>query len=245
MPPTRLFAPGGSGSNLVVGADYSQISGGGGQNLLVALGANVVVNGGAGTNQVVLDGNGDTANLSNGSVTTAPNTGSNVFANGDQITAAAGDLVGVYGGGNTISAQGSDHLVLSGTAGNFDEVSVSNDNPASGSDGGVWLDSNVQANVTGNVDTVAVGTGDSVGVYGASNTVNVGADAFVVIGNTSGGGDAVNASGDMSGGATANGQPTGIAINVGASANVAAAILSIWTSYPVRCAGSAGRRGCL
>ncbi|WP_425126797.1 hypothetical protein, partial [Burkholderia gladioli] len=74
-----------------------------------------------------------------------------------------------------------------------------------GQNTGIWIDGNAQANINGDNDSLGINAGDSVGVYGGGNVISATSGADLVVGNTSGSFDTVNASGVAAGGTTANG----------------------------------------
>jgi len=134
---------------------------------------------------------------------------------GGMVNLSSGAAATVVGGNDVINGAGSNTVSISGTNGSSDSVILS------GTANLVSLAANVQANVSVSGATINLATGDSSGIYGGGNRINSGANDLVVIANTNGAFDTVNASGDAAGGTTANGQPTGIFLNANAQANVA------------------------
>ncbi|WP_425127396.1 hypothetical protein, partial [Burkholderia gladioli] len=64
---------------------------------------------------------------------------------------------------------------------------------ANGQNTGIWINGDAQANINGNNNNLGVNAGDSVGVYGGGNVISATSGADLVVGNTSGSFDTVNA----------------------------------------------------
>ncbi|WP_322028033.1 matrixin family metalloprotease, partial [Burkholderia sp. BCC1977] len=77
-----------------------------------------------------------------------------------------------------------------------------------------------QVNVNGSNDGINEAAGDTAGVYGGGNVINLSANTCTVVGDTNGAFDTIVGSGDALGGAAANGQGTGIGMNVNSQVNV-------------------------
>ncbi|URV24123.1 beta strand repeat-containing protein [Burkholderia gladioli] len=172
-----------------------------------------------------VNSNGDQANGSAvGGISLGSNTQANVNGGNNEINEATGDSLGVYGGGNIINTTSGADLVVGNTSGDFDTVNASSvaagGTTANGQNTGIWIDGNAQANINGDNDSLGINAGDSVGVYGGGNVISATSGADLVVGDTNGDFDTVNASGVAAGGSTANGQNTGIWINGDAQANI-------------------------
>ncbi|RXV73471.1 hypothetical protein D1006_14785 [Burkholderia stabilis] len=167
---------------------------------------------------------GTVANGQGTGVWLATNAQANVDGNNNGITVNAGDSMGAYGGGDTINATADSLTYVANTNGSYDNVNVTGDafggTVANGQGTGVWLATNVQANVDGSHNGITVNSGDSVGAYGGGDTINATAGSLTYIADTSGSADTINASSDSFGGKTANGQDTGIWISASSQANV-------------------------
>jgi hypothetical protein len=203
----------GSGDTIIGAANDTIIVGGSGD----------IINGVAG-DTVDLSGAEQTVDMTGGQVDIATNTQVSVTGNDDGISEAAGDSLGAYGGGNTIDTTAGALTVVGSTNGNFDLINASGDQfggiTANGQQTGIFVNNNSQINEVGSNDGISETAGDSVGVYGGGNTIDTAAGALSVLGNTNGAFDTVNGSGDQSGGTTANGQGTGIALNGNTQANI-------------------------
>ena len=207
--------------------DYVVATGGG--NVIDAVaGAQAYITGTNG-NFDTIDGNGDalgskTANGQPTGILLSTNAQVNVNGSGDGIAEAAGDSVGVYGGGNSINVTAGTYTAIGNTNGNFDTINGSSVawgvTTANGQSTGIGLNANSQVNVNGSGDGVNEAAGDSVGVYGGGNSINVAAGALTVVGDTNGNFDTLNGSDDALGGKTANGQDTGIGLNINSQVNV-------------------------
>ncbi len=172
-------------------------------------GANTIDVGGA-SQSLTLETSGSTID------TSAGDTGEVLSGSGFTLDGAAGQFTGtVTGGGDVfdLDASSGSSLTLGGTNSSSDTVYASSD--------AVTLDGNTQVNVSGSHDTVIEAAGDSMGITGGGNTIDAGADELVWITNTGGVSDTVNASSDLAGGKTANGEATGIEITSNAQVNVA------------------------
>ncbi|NIF69884.1 S-layer family protein [Burkholderia sp. Ap-962] len=235
-----IVAPGATGSpytfsisgsdNNIMGINSTPITGS-------AVGVNVsgsenTINAGAGTSVSlsntngrfdVVNANGDQFNQGGG-ISLASNTQANVNGSGNGISVANGDSMGAYGGGNTINATAGSVVAMSGTNGSYDTVNANGvafgGTAANGQGTGIWLDSNVQANIGGNNNGISVAAGDSMGAYGGGNTINATAGSVVAMSGTSGFYDTVNANGVAFGGTAANGQGTGIWLDSNVQANI-------------------------
>ncbi|WP_423391951.1 beta strand repeat-containing protein [Burkholderia sp. LMG 21824] len=167
---------------------------------------------------------GTVANGQGTGVWLATNAQANVDGNNNGITVNSGDSMGAYGGGDTINATANSLTYVASTNGSYDNVNVSGDTfggtVANGQGTGVWLATNAQVNVYGNNNGIAVNSGDSMGAYGGGDTINATANSLTYVTDTNGVFDTINASGDVFGGKTANGQGTGIWINANSQANV-------------------------
>ncbi|WP_186237514.1 beta strand repeat-containing protein [Burkholderia gladioli] len=201
---------------------------GGGNVISVASGADLVVGNTNGSfDTVTASGDaagGTTANGQNTGIWINGNAQANINGDNDSLGVNAGDSVGVYGGGNVISVASGADLVVGNTNGSFDTVTASGDaaggTTANGQNTGIWINSNAQANINGDNDNLDVSAGDSIGVYGGGNTINATGGVDLVVGNTDGSLDTINATGVMADGVAANGQGTGIWINSNAQASV-------------------------
>ncbi|MFG1400195.1 matrixin family metalloprotease [Roseixanthobacter pseudopolyaromaticivorans] len=144
----------------------------------------------------------------------ADNTQAYFSGNNGQIWENTGDTVNTSGGGNVISAGLNDLTRITNTNGNADNISAYNDGngvTADNQTSEIWFDNNSQANISGNGNSIVENSGDTLGVYGSTNTIsNIGAGDETWVGNTNGGVDNLYATGAAFGGTTANGQPTGI-----------------------------------
>ena len=172
-------------------------------------GANTIDVGGA-SQSLTLETSGSTID------TSAGDTGEVLSGSGFTLNGTTGQFTGtVTGGGDVfdLDAGSGSSLTLGGTNSSSDTVYASSD--------AVTLDGNTQVNVSGSHDTVTEAAGDSMGITGGGNTIDAGADELVWITNTGGASDTVNASSDVAGGKTANGEATGIEITSNAQVNVA------------------------
>jgi predicted Zn-dependent protease len=155
----------------------------------------------------------DTTNSSN--VTTVNVSGQSVVenCNGETINVAAGSTVTINGTNDIINGGAGSSITLggNGTIG-FNTVD------ATGAT--VTVEANSQVNVSGNTDIINLTTGDSMGAYGSGNIINSANTNLVVVGSTNNSADTINATGDVTGGTTANGQSTGIYLNANSQANV-------------------------
>ncbi|UVS88566.1 S-layer family protein (plasmid) [Burkholderia glumae] len=152
------------------------------------------------------------------------NVQANVNGNNIGISVTSGDSMGAYGGGNTINATPNSVVYASGTNGSYDTINANGNSfggtAANGQGTGVWLDKNVQVNVNGAGNGIALNSGDSVGVYGGGNVVDAAPITTTAIYNTNGNAVVVNATGDLFGAVTANGQGSGIWLGQNAQATV-------------------------
>ncbi len=139
-------------------------------------------------------------------------TGANLTLINAAINIANGASATVNEGGNSITESANAQVTITGTNGSADNVNASSAQ--------ITLDDNSQAWANGNGDQVNLGTGDSLQAFGGGNTIYSGADDLAMIGNTNNSYDAVYANKDAFGGATANGQSTGVYVNNNAQANV-------------------------
>ncbi|WP_423383702.1 S8 family serine peptidase [Burkholderia sp. LMG 32019] len=160
-----------------------------------------------------LNGNSNTvyANGSGDSVTIGSNfTGNNVFGSGVAINAGSGDTLGVYGASNKVTIGAGSGLWLNGGTSSV---------YANGSGDSVTIGSNFAGNnVFGSGVTINAGSGDTLGVYGASNKVTIGAGSGLWLnGGTSsvyanGSGDSVTIGSNFAGN---NVFGSGVTINAG------------------------------
>ncbi len=139
-------------------------------------------------------------------------TGANLTLINAAINIANGASATVNEGGNSITESANAQVTITGTNGSADNVNASSAQ--------ITLDDNSQAWANGNGDQVNLGTGDSLQAFGGGNTIYSGADDLAMIGNTNNSYDAVYANKDAFGGATANGQSTGVYVNNNAQALV-------------------------
>jgi hypothetical protein len=189
------------------------LTGGSGTDLLLELGDDGTVTSGTGSDQILLDGENDAADATGVTVNLGADISDTLDGADNTVNLGEDDSLAAFGGGNSIQLASGDTLVAGATDLTFDTVAASSDT--------ITLDDDVQVNLSGSDDSISLGTGDSLGAYGGGNTIDAGAGDLVVVGSTGTNLDTVNAAGDISGSATANGQATGIYVDDGAQANVA------------------------
>ena len=160
--------------------------------------------------------------------------GSGVYLNPDAQAQVSGsnngialgndDIIGAVGGGNTINGTADDQIGIGSTNGDVDAINVSGDQLGSAVDygvgSGIYLNPDTQANVAGSYDGIALGTGDTLGAAGGSNTINSGAATLVYVTQTGGAVDTLNVSNDQADGNGAGGAPTGVILAANAEANL-------------------------
>ncbi len=207
------------------GIGASTLKGGSGNNLLIQLGNNGTVVGGSGNNQILLAGTNEQVAATNSIIDTAARSSVSLSGKNDTVQlGGTGDSLAAYGGGYTITAGAGDSVVLGSTNGTADTVDANGDQlggtTANGQGTGISLNSNAQANVYGSSDGITLNAGDSLAAFGGGNTILSGAGDYVLVSNTNGSADTVDANGDQLGGKTSNGQGTGIALASNAQANV-------------------------
>lgn len=166
----------------------------------------------------------DTVTATGDGVTLDGSTQLNLTGTGNTIGLASGDSLGVSGGGNTLNVGADEQVVLGNTGKDFDTVDATGDASgqavADGEYSGVILGDNAQANLNGNGNFVGLASGDSFGAYGGGNTLSVGADEQVVIGDTNKNFDTINATGDVSGQTVADGEYSGVILTDNTQANL-------------------------
>ncbi|WP_186148977.1 beta strand repeat-containing protein [Burkholderia gladioli] len=208
----------GNDNNLGVNAGDSVGVYGGGNVVSTTAGALVVADGTNGSYDTIT-GSGDslggtTANGQGTGIWIAADSQANVSGNDNGISLSALDSTGVYGGGNVIYTTAGVGVAIGDTNGSYDTINGSGDatggTTANGQSTGIWFASNSQANVNGNNDNIGLNSGDSVGVYGGGNVVDVSADTDVYIADTDGSFDTINGNDDALGSNAANGQDSGI-----------------------------------
>ncbi len=208
----------GNDNNLGVNAGDSVGVYGGGNVVNTTAGALVVADGTNGSYDTI-NGNGDSlggtaANGQGTGIWIAADSQANVSGNDNGISLSALDSTGVYGGGNVIYTTAGVGVAIGDTNGSYDTINGSGDatggTTANGQSTGIWFASNSQANVNGDNDNIGLNSGDSVGVYGGGNVVDVSADTDVYIADTDGSFDTINGNDDALGSNAANGQDSGI-----------------------------------
>ena len=218
----------GSGNSITLGSGDSLGAYGGGNTISTQAGDTIAIGSTSGWFDAVV-GSGDAAGqaAANGQPTGIvlfDNAQANVVGSHDNVTLGTGDSLGLYGGGNAVSTGAGDLVAVGSTNGDFDTIrgdgDVAGQTASNGQPTGIVLYDNAQANVFGNHDNVALGTGDSLGAYGGGNAISTGAGNLVAIGGTNGVFDTVQGNDDIAGGVAANGQPTGIVLFDNAQANV-------------------------
>ncbi|WP_175796682.1 beta strand repeat-containing protein [Burkholderia anthina] len=211
----------GSGDGVYEAAGDSLGVYGGGNTISTVAGALTVVGDTNGAFDTI-DGSNDalggaTANGQSTGIGLNANTQVNVNGSNDGINEATGDTAGVYGGGDVINLAANTCTVVGDTNGAFDTIDGSGDTlggtAGNGQGTGIGMNVNSQVNVRGSDDGVNEAAGDSLGVYGGGNTINTTAGALTYIADTNGNADTIDASGDVFGGTTANGQDTGIYVD--------------------------------
>ncbi|WP_323992965.1 matrixin family metalloprotease [Nguyenibacter sp. L1] len=171
------------------------------------------------------DVSGDkTANGLNTGIVFDSNVEANMYGSGNTITENNADALTVDGGGNSVYAGPDEYLEIAGTGGNYDNVHGSGDaagaTTANGQGAGIILDTNTQATVYGNGDTITENAGDALGVGGNGNTIYAGADEYLFVSGTNGDYDTIYAGSDAAGATTANGQGAGITLDTNTQATV-------------------------
>ncbi|SIO61495.1 beta strand repeat-containing protein [Paraburkholderia phenazinium] len=201
---------------------------GGGNSIDTGAGALTYITGTNGDADAV-SGNGDqfggtTANGQDTGIVLTADSQANITGSDDGISETTGDSMGVAGGGNSIDTVAGALTYITDTNGNYDDVTASNDamggTTANGQQTGIVMTSDSQANIFGNGDGISESAGDSAGIYGGGNSIDSTAGALVYISGTDGSDDTVHASDDAMGGATANGQQTGIVMTSDSQANI-------------------------
>lgn len=151
------------------------------------------------------------------------NTAANVAGSYDHISVGQGSVVGASGGANTIDASSESFVYVSNTGVNFDEINVSGDfggTVVTGASTGVTIADDSAANVLGFYNHLTLGTSSVLGAYGGGNLIDAAANSLLVVAETQGTADQVNANFDTFGGSTVTGQGTGIYLAINSAAVV-------------------------
>ncbi|WP_321955764.1 beta strand repeat-containing protein [Paraburkholderia bannensis] len=232
---TFNFATGGFSINIAGGSNsvnenvgMSVSATGGGNTINAAAGTMTSVSGTNGNaDQINANGlsfGGTSANGQGAGIWLGANTQVNLTGSGNGLGENAGDSVSVIGGGNTINAAAGTMTSVSGTNGNADQINANGlsfgGTSANGLGTGIWLGANTQVNLTGSGNGLGENAGDSVSVIGGGNTINAAAGTMTSVSGTNGNADQINANGLSFGGASANGQGTGIWLGANTQVNL-------------------------
>jgi predicted Zn-dependent protease len=191
---------------------------------------------GNGTESATIYGQGASATLSNATITeTANATATITSSGGDTINASTGDsitlnttainsdVINVAAGTTCTIVGGYDDIIHVGAGATLNISGTGFDNViASGATVNVAANSevNVYDSTAGNGNIVNLQTGDALGSSGGGNTLNVGAKDDVLVSNTGGKLDTINAIGDNDSGYAVNGA-AGLVYLYDAQANIA------------------------
>ena len=204
------------GSNTITLGTGNVIGAYGGGNVINATsGDDVVVSNTNGDYDVISASNDQAGGSSVGGQGTGiyleGNTQANLIGSGDSVDLGTGNTLWLLSGaGDTLTGSGD---TINGVNNVSATISGSDDNLTDTGSGAFF-------NVDGNSNTVLLGTDDVVGASGGGNVIDAGGGDDVVVSNTNGAFDIINASNDQVGGTSAGGQGTGIYLENGAQANV-------------------------
>jgi hypothetical protein len=238
-------ASNGADSGIYLGADVQASVSGNGDGVILSNGDTADISGGGNSigggadESISLFSTGndsDTVNASDDALGGAASNGvetgiflagdveANVSGNDDGTQLSTGDALHVYGGGDSVNASADDSVSLFNTSSDFDTVNATGDQfggaASDGEDSGIFVGDDAQANISGSDNGINFAAGAAAGVYGGDNTISAGADELVVLGDTGGSFDTVDASYDEAGAATADGQGSGIVLNPDTEATI-------------------------
>ena len=148
----------------------------------------------------------------------------NLYGSDDGIDLSGGSVLNASGGGENVYMGAAEVLSVSNTNGVFDNINSSSDafggQTANGQWAGIYLQTNVEANVNGSSNGIYVASGAVLNAAGDDNLILATSLTVVNVSMTGNRFDTIDASNDVFGTATANGQWAGIYLQANAAAFV-------------------------